>query len=187
VCLAGAGGYSAVLDVNDSDHKPVFAQLQVQLPWYNQEQLLRTSLQRLWQAASLVGDSGGSGCVTLRAQPQQLLLPGSYVPGSLVLTNPSSSAAVLYTLVCTACGGHSTTAGPALPTWLEVTPAAGLIPPGQSVRLRVQGSKAAAWGGPGGGLGCELRVAAVQEGSVDSARWPVASLGAAAAVAVMLP
>lgn len=187
--LAHPGGYSAVLEVNDSDHKPVYAQLALLLPWYQQQQLRSVCLSRLWQVAQLQAGSskasaGGRGgaaageeCVVLEVQPQQLVLPGSHVPGEVLVCNPSQQAAVCFAV----CAGAS-----GVPSWLEVVPVSGVLAPGGAVRLRVQGSKGGTWGRVGGGQACELRVAGCVEGSVDSSSWPLACVGSAAAVSVVL-
>lgn len=188
VSLATPVGYSAVLEVNDSDHKPVYAQLALLLPWYQQQQLRSVSLSRLWQVAQLQagsrasaagrgGAAAGDGCVVLEVQPQQLVLPGSHVPGEVLVRNPLQQAAVCFAV----CAGAS-----GVPSWLEVVPVSGVLPPGGATRLRVQGSKGGTWGRVGGGQACELRVAGCVEGSVDSSSWPLAWVGSAAAVSVVL-
>ncbi|WIA12339.1 hypothetical protein OEZ85_012390 [Tetradesmus obliquus] len=81
---------------------------------------------------------------------------------------------------------ESCSTGGALPTWLEVSPAAGVVGPGGCVAIRVQGTKAAQWQAAGG-LRCELCVLGCVEGSVDSSRWPVACYRDAPQVHVALP
>lgn len=188
VSLASRAAYTAVLEVNDSDHKPVNAQLQLQLPWYQQQQLRSTSLARLWQVAQLRANGGPSskssrhsnqqdGRVVLSVQPPQLVLTSSHAPSHVVLQNPLADTAVSFMV----CSGAA-----AIPTWLEVVPASGVLGPGDALRLRVQANKGGSWGKPGGGLGCELKVVACVEGSVDSSVWPLGLAGSAAAVSVVL-
>jgi hypothetical protein len=184
VALTGPGAYNAVLEVNDSDHKPVYAQLSLSLPWYQQQQLRSTSLARLWQVAQLQGsssssrvDRGGEGPVALSGEPQQLVLAGSHMPRELLVQNPLQDRAVLFAVCCGVSG---------VPTWLEVVPTSGVLGPGGAVRLRVQGNKGGAWGRTGGGLGCELRVVGCVEGSIGSSSWPLGWAGSAAAVSVVL-
>jgi hypothetical protein len=190
VHLPSPTAYNSVLEVNDSDHKPVQAQLTVALPWYQQQQLRSTSLTRLWQLAQLQASSSssaaaagsqqawiGDGTVVLPLEPRQLLLHGSYVPSEVVVHNPLQDAAVCFAV----CAGAS-----GLPAWLEVVPACGVLRPGSAVRLVVRGSKGGSWGRPGGGLGCELRVAGVVEGSVDASSFPLGYLGSASAVNVVM-
>jgi hypothetical protein len=192
VSLAHPGGYSAVLEVNDSDHKPVYAQLALLLPWYQQQQLRSISLSRLWQVAQLAGSklsaaggrgggnsaaAAGEGCVVVGVEPRQLVLAGSHVPGEVLVLNPLQQAAVCFSV----CAGAS-----GVPSWLEVVPVSGVLPPGGGVSLRVQGSKGGTWGRVGGGQGCELRIAGCVEGSIDSSSWPLACAGGAVAVSVVL-
>lgn len=176
------------MEVNDSDHKPVYAVLAMQLPWYQQQQQRSCSLGRLWQAAAAAAASGGSsgyadgsssGSLSLLVEPQQLLLQGSYAPAALQLRNPSRSCSCIFAV-------QSCSPGGALPTWLEVSPAAGVVGPGGCVAIRVQGTKAAQWQAAGG-LRCELCVLGCVEGSVDSSRWPVACYRDAPQVHVALP
>jgi len=194
VALAGPAAYNAVLEVNDSDHKPVYAQLSVQLPWYQQQQLRSTSLARLWQVAQLRASSSssskaGAGQAAFGAQassgvgvlpsvdPQQLVLAGSHVPSYVTVRNPLPNACVCFA-VCAGAAG--------VPSWLEVVPASGVLGPGQTLRLRLQGNKGGNWGRPGGGQACELRVVGCVEGSTDSSVWPLGLAGSAAAVTVVL-
>jgi hypothetical protein len=184
VSLAHPDGYGAVLEVNDSDHKPVYAQLGLTLPWYQQQQLRSTSLVRLWQVAQHHASSSsssrqacfGDGSVRLGVEPQQLLLAGSHVANAVVVSNPLQDAAVCFA----ACAGAS-----GVPSWLEVVPASGILRPGESARLRVQVSKGATGGRVNGGVGCELRVAGCIEGSIDSSTWPLGWVGNAAAVSIV--
>lgn len=219
--LSSPDAYNAVLEVNDSDHKPVYAALSLLLPWYQQQQLRSVSLARLWQAAQLcssssrgagvgaglaaagggaaVGGGGGGGefgggavRLLLEPQQQQLVLPSSHVPRHLTVTNPLQDSVVCFA-VCSGAGG-------CVPAWLEVTPAVGVLQPGQSLNLRVQGSRGGGWGsragaaagGGGGGMGvgagysCELRVVGCVEGSVESGVWPLGLAGSAAALTVVL-
>jgi hypothetical protein len=189
VCLASSQAYNSLMEVNDSDHKPVYAVLAVQLPWYQQQQQRSCSLGRLWQAAgaaatggsfsSSYADGAASGSLSLLVEPQQLLLQGSYAPAALQLRNPSRTCSCMFAVRSSGPGG-------ALPTWLEVVPAAGVIGPGGCLTVRVQGTKAAQWQAAGG-LRCELCVLGCLEGSVDSSRWPVACYRDAPHVPVMLP
>lgn len=169
------------MDVSDSDHKPVYARLSVQLPWYEQQALRRASLQYLWQAAAAAsgaaaGSASGRGAVTLAADQGTLVLQGSYLPASLRLRHPAVAGP--------ACRFAVEGAGGSLPAWLEVAPAVGLLPPGGSMALRLQGTKAQ-WGASGSSA--ELRLLAVLEGSVDAAAWPAAAAPYAVAVEVVLP
>jgi hypothetical protein len=181
------------MEVNDSDHKPVYAVLAVQLPWYQQQQQRSSSLGRLWQAAAAAaagsssfsssstyadGSSSSGGSLSLLVDQQQLLLQGSYAPAALQLRNPSQTSCMFAV--------QSSGPGGALPTWLEVSPAAGVIGPGGCLTVRVQGTKAAQWQAAGG-LRCELCVLGCLQGSVDSSRWPVACYRDAPHVHVMLP
>jgi hypothetical protein len=182
VSLTSHGAYNAVLEVNDSDHKPVYAQLSLALPWYQQQQLRSTSLARLWQVAQLQGSSSnaggsGEGPVALSVEPQQLVLAGSYVPRELLVQNPLQDRAVLFAVCCGVSG---------VPAWLEVVSSSGVLVPGGAVRVRVQGNKGGAWGRAGGGLGCELRVVGCVEGSIGSSTWPLGWAGSAAAVSVVM-
>lgn len=182
--LPAPQAYNSLMEVNDSDHKPVYAMLNVHLPWYQQQQRRRSSLQALWQVAAAAG-GGGSGAVALQVQPGLMQLQGSYLPAGLVITRPGSSGHR---------GGSSSSGcccrfavlgsgpGGALPSWLEVQPAAGLLEPGGSVTVRVQGTKAQ-WGV---GTSCELRVLGCSEGSADSSEWPAAAYGCSTAVTVVL-
>lgn len=178
--LTSPSAYNAVLEVNDSDHKPVYAQLSLVLPWYQQQQLRSTSLARLWQVAQLQGSSsssigsGGEGAVALSVEPQQLVLAGSHMPRELLVRNPLQDRAVLFAVCCGVSG---------VPAWLEVVPSSGVLGPGGAVRLRVQGNKGGAWGRTGG---CELRVVGCVEGSIGSSVWPLGWAGSAAAVSVVL-
>lgn len=170
------------MEVNDSDHKPVYAVLVLQLPWYQQQQQRAVSLSRLWEAASnshtsSYVDSSGTGAVSPLVEPQQLMLQSSYVSSSLQISNPSRVASCLFAVQGSGQNG-------AIPTWLEVVPAAGVIEAGGSMRVRVQGTKAQ-W--LAGGTRCELRVLGCMEGSVDSSRWPLASYGHGQVVPVVLP
>jgi phosphatidylinositol-bisphosphatase len=185
VCLANPQAYNSLMEVNDSDHKPVYALLSMQLPWYQQQQQRSCSLGRLWQAAaaaagssSSYADGGSSGSLSLLVEPQQLLLQGSYAPAGLQLRNTSRSCSCMFAV-------QSASPGGALPTWLEVVPAAGVLAPGGCVTVRVQGTKAAQWQAAGG-LRCELVVLGCMEGSVDSSRWPVACYRDATHVPVAL-
>lgn len=179
--LTSPSAYNAVLEVNDSDHKPVYAQLSLVLPWYQQQQLRSASLARLWQVAQLQGSSssssGAEGPVALSVEPQQLVLAGSHLPRELLVRNPLQDRAVLFAVCCGVSG---------VPAWLEVVPSSGVLGPGAAVRVRVQGNKGGAWGRAGGGLGCELRVVGCVEGSIGSSVWPLGWAGAAAAVSVVL-
>jgi hypothetical protein len=191
VCLASSQTYNSLMEVNDSDHKPVYAVLAVQLPWYQQQQQRSCSLGRLWQAAGAAAtggsccsnssytDGAASGSLSLLVDQQQLLLQGSYAPAALQLRNPSRTCSCMFAVQSSGPGG-------ALPTWLEVVPAAGVIGPGGCVNVRVQGTKAAQWQ-TAGGLRSELCVLGCLEGSVDSSRWPVACYRDAPPVPVMLP
>lgn len=183
VSLSQAKDYNSLMEVNDSDHKPVFAMLTVQLPWYQQQQQRSCSMERLWQVASGISSKSSSrdispgGSVTLLVEPQQLMLQGTFVPAGVLLSNPSRSSRCMYIVQSSGPSG-------ALPHWLEVSPTAGVIAAGDTVQLRIQGSKAH-WNAFGGG--CELRVLACLEGSIDSSKWPIASYGYAQAVSVTLP
>ncbi|KAF6261315.1 hypothetical protein COO60DRAFT_1636898 [Scenedesmus sp. NREL 46B-D3] len=181
VCLPSPEAYNSLMKVNVSDHKPVYAVLAVRLPWYQQQQQRGCSLGRLWQAAAAAAAAGGSfsttssyadcargGSLSLLVDQQQLMMQDSraaYAPAALQLRNPSRTGSCIFAVQSAAPGG-------ALPTWLEVVPAAGVIGPGCCLTIRVQGTKSAQWQ-PAGGLQCELVVLSCLEGSVDSGRWPV--------------
>lgn len=182
VWLSQQQDYNSLMEVSHSDHKPVFAILNLQLPWYQQQQQRSSSMERLWQVASSSSsnssrDMSAGGSVSLLVEPQQMVLQGTFIPCGLLLSNPCNSGSCLF--LVQGCG-----AGGALPPWLEVTPAAGVLAAGDTVQLRVQGSKAH-WNAFGGRF--ELRVLACLEGSVDSSKWPMASYGYAQSVSVTLP
>ncbi|KAF8071307.1 IP5P13 [Scenedesmus sp. PABB004] len=147
----GAGGYTSLMAVNDSDHKPVVAALDVTLPWHQQQARRGASLAALWRLAAAAGAAGGGGggggALTLRVSHGQLALPGAAEPCVLEVSNPCRTGACAFAVMGPA-------PGCALPTWLEVAPAAGVLPPGGSARVSVRGSKAQ-WG-RGGAV--ELRV-----------------------------
>eukprot|EP00775_Hariotina_reticulata_P006490 gene6490-6717_t len=115
VSLRTAQSYNSLMEVNDSDHKPVYA-------------------------------------------------------------NPCGAGSCRFVIQSCAAGG-------ALPTWLEVVPAAGVLAPGSSAAVRVQGTKAQ-WAA--GGSRCELRIMACLECSSDSAEWPAASVELSAQATVVL-
>lgn len=170
------------MEINDSDHKPVTAMLSVQLPLYQQQQLRISSIDRLWQVAidssnTSSRDIAPSGSVMLLVEPQNVVLQGTFTPCGILLSNPSRTRSCVFAVQGSGPGG-------ALPPWLEVAPAAGFIAAGDSVQLRVQGSKTN-WNTFAGN--CELRVLACLEGSVDSSSWPMASYGYAQSVSVVLP
>lgn len=182
VHLSKPEDYNSLMEVNDSDHKPVYAMLKLRLPWYQQQQQRSCSMERLWQVADSSGssNSGGdisaSGSVSLLVEPQQVVLQGALCPGGMLLSNPSRKDSCLF--MVQGCG-----AGGAVPSWLEVSPASGTIPAGGTVRLRLQGTKSH-WSVFEGC--CDLRVLACCEASVDSSKWPMASYGYAQSVSVIL-
>lgn len=186
VWLSQAQDYNSLMEVNDSDHKPVFALLNLRLPWYQQQEQRDISFKRLWQVAnsrnsssssSNCQDASAGGSVSLLVEPQHLLLQGTFTPCGLLLSNPCSSGNCMFAVQGSGPGG-------ALPPCLEVTPVSGVLRAGDSLQLRVQGSKSH-WNSMGGS--CQMQILACLEGSVDSGKWPMASYGYAQCVSVTLP
>ncbi|EFJ50943.1 hypothetical protein VOLCADRAFT_88385, partial [Volvox carteri f. nagariensis] len=73
VGIDSSADYNCVLDVTDSDHKPVFALLQVQLPGYEQEQKRRHSLtSALAVHQAVLSPQGGVGLARQQTQLVQV-------------------------------------------------------------------------------------------------------------------
>lgn len=183
VWLESATCYNSVMSVNDSDHKPVYALLTVQLPWYQAQQQRAAAFGFLWQAAcgSSSGSGSGSngsshgGSLSLVPCPTRVVLQGSCSPGTVELTNPDRRTAALFAVQG---------AGGTLPAWLDVCPAAGVIQPGGRVALRLIGTKAS-WGAASGAT-AELLVYSCLEGSADAAGWPASCAADAQPLTVQL-
>ncbi|GLC43102.1 hypothetical protein PLESTM_001431000 [Pleodorina starrii] len=168
VIMGRPADYNCVLEVTDSDHKPVFALLQVQLPGYEQEQKRRHSLASAFAVhAAALSAPGGQGAAAV-AQLQQLVRASAsrlklqpFITSVLDIQNASSAAFTVHVMAerraGLASGPHNHLAP--LPSWLEVSPttfflgprledgyggAGGSGSPGQTrVHLRVLGGDCA--------------------------------------------
>ncbi|GIL46869.1 hypothetical protein Vafri_3741 [Volvox africanus] len=125
--IGRASDYNCVLDVNDSDHKPVFALLQVQLPGYAQEQKRRHSLASALAVHQAVISTQTLGSTVQQPQPVQVSVSRldlrSNCTSTLDLFNCSTAAVIVQVVTERRHGAGS---GPhalaPLPCWLEVSP-----------------------------------------------------------------
>ncbi|GLI58620.1 hypothetical protein VaNZ11_000355 [Volvox africanus] len=122
-----ASDYNCVLDINDSDHKPVFALLQVQLPGYAQEQKRRHSLASALAVHQAVISSQGLGSSVQQPQPVQVSVSRldlrSNCTSTLELFNCSTVAVIVQVMTERRHGASSGRHALAqLPCWLEVSP-----------------------------------------------------------------
>ena len=189
--------YGSVMEVSDSDHKPVYLALSVTLPSYDQARrraLARRALRRLAAPGGGGGDGGGGGGGAASTWPSSF---ASSAPG-LVLDPPSlslrdgESARVRLRMASGGGGGQGGAGrGPAaaaaaasvswrladaLPLWLEACPSSGLMTAGEGAEITLRavlGARQPAYGGGGGGGGGEqraaLRVAVVAGGGACGA------------------
>lgn len=135
VALSGAQGYNSCMDISDSDHKPVYAELNVVLPAYQQDRKRQVSFEALHHMAA---ECQGVG-ETLQLQPNQLSLGDGQIE-SVRVTNPSNHA-LSYAVACT--GGDG--AGCLLPHWLEALPSRGVIPARGVAIIEIRGSEGLHW------------------------------------------
>ena len=178
----GGGGsversYGCCLEVNDSDHKPVYCRLDVALPAFEQAAAREAALRAIAACAPDGGGSGGGG----NDGPQLELAPsavrldaGGAFSAAARLTNAGRAPAAF--LVA---GGAGAALG-ALPAWLDVSPAAGVVPPGGSVELRLRGWPSLPQLGAAphllGPQSAEVVIAGAPAGAVEAAEWPAGVL-----------
>ncbi|PNH12727.1 Type II inositol 1,4,5-trisphosphate 5-phosphatase FRA3 [Tetrabaena socialis] len=126
VSVSAAEDYTCVLEVNDSDHKPVYALLQVQLPAYKQDQKRRFCLAAaaaVHASAAPPPPPGSAPAVVASAISLQVRPNGS--PSHVDLRSTGTASFIVEVVVeRSAAGGSSYAPGAAapLPSWLEVTP-----------------------------------------------------------------
>lgn len=191
--------YGSVMEVSDSDHKPVYLALSVTLPSYDQARrraLARRALGRLMAAAAaFVSSSASSSCSS--SAPSLVVEP----PSITLRDGEAARVRVRLALGGGEGGGEggdgasccSWRFADALPLWLEASPAWGPLPPeGADVTLRAafgrqhQASVYSGRGGFGGGGGAgeqqaALRVVASSASSSSAAAGAVLVVSAAAA------
>lgn len=149
------------LEINESDHKPVFADLVVRLPAQDQAGARAASIEALLPASSSGMDSSRAGG-ELQLSHGQVAVPAGGGGGSMVsVRSPCEEAAVAF--VVTGEGGAG------LPPWLEVSPAAGVLSAGDTLHLRLRASQCVKWGPASGG--CMLQVVAAPLGVQGSKAW----------------
>ena len=154
------------MGVGDSDHKPVFCSLDVALPAFDQDACRAAAL------AAIAGAAAGAG-----AEARLALAPGTVRLGAArghaavaTLTNGGGVAAAFVV------AGGGAQPGGALPAWLDVSPCAGVLPPGGAVELRLRGSpQPAQWGEVGPPPAAEVLVAGAPAGGGGGA-WPAGVL-----------
>ncbi|KAI8465810.1 MAG: Endonuclease/exonuclease/phosphatase [Monoraphidium minutum] len=168
VALAGgaAASYGSCLTVNDSDHKPVYCELDVALPAFEQEAARRAGLRAI--AAAAAAATAREEAAALIAEPHAVrLTAGNGHAAAVRLLNPGAAAAAFVV------AGPGPTPAGALPAWLEVSPASGVVPAGGAVELALRGSPAPPQWGGGSPQAAALAVYAVPQGSGAGAAWPV--------------
>ncbi|GFR43882.1 hypothetical protein Agub_g5011, partial [Astrephomene gubernaculifera] len=153
VSLARPEHYNCVLEVQDSDHKPVYALLQVQLPAYKQDQKRRHSLASAFAVhhAALAGPAAGAAAAPPAASPVQAstsLLQVRMNGGAFIDLRNSSAAAFLVTVAAErpaagAPGGRAAAAPGPLPSWLEVSPTTFALPACEEAGGEAEGADAA--------------------------------------------
>jgi phosphatidylinositol-bisphosphatase len=193
----GVGGapaaYGSVMDVYDSDHKPVYLALSVTLPSYDQAKrraLARRALGRL--AAIAASSSSGAAASPFSSSSAATALVVE--PPSLTLRD-GEAARVRVRLAGVAGGEEAAAAATwrfadALPLWLEASPAWGSLPPeGADVTLRAafgrqQMQQASVYSG-GGGAGEQQQAALRVVASSSAAASSAAAAAPAGAVLVV--
>jgi len=156
-CLrAGADSYGMVLEVSESDHKPVYADLAVVVPAFDQE------AQRQLSLAALRAGDGSCRAAEPRVSHTQLALADGGA-ASVSVGNPHAGCAAAFCVVGEGGGG--------LPPWLEVVTAAGVVGAGDSVHLQLRAARGVQWGGGGGGRAAQLAVCLVPLGQQGSSSW----------------
>ena len=126
-----ASGYGCLPDVVDSDHKPVWAALAVDLAVAPPAAARGAAAAALVVATPSSPPSPPSATLT----PASLALSRSAPASAATLTN--AGRAPLSWQVVVGSGGEDDEeeAGPALPDWLDLSPTGGLLAPGASVTL----------------------------------------------------
>ncbi|GIL70795.1 hypothetical protein Vretimale_3892 [Volvox reticuliferus] len=127
VTMARAPDYNCVLEVNDSDHKPVFALLQVQLPGYAQEQKRRHSLASALAVHQAALCTQALGSAVQQPQPVQVSVSRLDLryncTSTLDLFNCSTASVIVQVMAERRLSGSSGAHALApLPSWLEVSP-----------------------------------------------------------------
>ena len=159
-----------------TDHKPVYAVLEVNLPITDQARKrgICSNLLKDCSAAVLQGVQQAAAACSLA--PQRVQLSSSALPRQMVLlSNADAHAAVLFAVrpVQGLHGGAGSAAG-AVQQRIEVRPVKGLVPPGgeQQVQLHFAAAAAAAdddeWSVPRGGGGAAGPTEVTFEVSVGS-------------------
>ncbi|KXZ53097.1 hypothetical protein GPECTOR_8g88 [Gonium pectorale] len=137
LAVASPHDYNCVMEVNDSDHKPVYAMLQVQLPAYKQDEKRRHSLAA---ATSVCHPPYSAAPPPLR--PVQSSTPALHVrpngAAAVDLRNTSGSGFIVHVTAerphYGAQASHGEPSHAPLPGWLEVSPASFmLLPAGRGV------------------------------------------------------
>lgn len=136
VRLAAPTCYSAVLEVGDSDHKPVWAQLLVELPHWRQEVRRAVSLRCL-QASAEERTAVDKDMALVECTPSSVFLR-SGSSATFTLRNRSPRG-LYYSAVASpaATGGLS---APLAALWLQLGPTHGALPPGGAVPLVLRGA-----------------------------------------------
>ncbi len=134
VVLAGPDAYNSVMEVNASDHKPVYAHLSVTVPMLQQPEQRVASLQALARLAA-VADQGALPAAPALDVSSLSLRDGT--AGHVTVTSPYAQGPAMFAVV-----GPG---GAPLPPWVQVLPRCGLLGPRASVKLSVWVSKGSAW------------------------------------------
>ena len=157
------------MEVSESDHKPVVAELQLVVPSYEQHAVRQVTGRALYDTAMAIGSAAGAsdeGLVFASVEPRQLRM---HDQGLLEVANPTRQR-VCWKVIAWVEGGKAKDGGE-LPTWLDVWPVAGTLGPQERVKVELRGRRGGDWGRIGPQV-CSLLVVMCVDGSLSSRSWP---------------
>lgn len=158
VVLSAPNTYNACMDINCSDHKPVYAHLAVTVPMQQQPEQRAASLAALGRLAA-TADQGIAPCAPTLDTSSLGLKDGN--GGHVMVTSPYAQGVAAFAVL-----GPG---GAPLPPWMHVVPSSGLLAPGASAKLSVWVSKGSAWAIASKTVA--LQVVAAPVGWLGGARW----------------
>jgi hypothetical protein len=157
------------MDVSESDHKPVIAELQLLVPSYQQHKVRQVTGRSLYDTAAAIASGAGAleeGVVPARVEPRQLRM---HDQGMVEVTNPTRQR-VCWRIIGWV-DGDKLKEGGEVPSWLDVWPVAGTLGPLEGVKVELRGRRGGDWGRVGP-QSCSLLVAMWVDGSLSSRGWP---------------
>jgi len=121
--------------------------------------------------AAAAATSSSEPDARLHLHPKAIRLDGGCGYTQTVWLQNSSGGAAAFAVVSGTSGFNG-----ALPAWLDVSPASGVVAAGDSVELMVKGASALPQWGPVGAQSEELLITGVPVGGAAAAAWPAGVL-----------